>query len=103
MFEIGSLICAVAPSMNVLIFGRAIQGPYRHYYLNYRILTACKLTGIGGSGCNVAIMTIIAQIAHLDIRPVLLGSIDAIFGFASVIGPILGGMDIQSCQKFTYL
>lgn len=26
LFEIGSLICAVAPSMNVLIFGRAFQG-----------------------------------------------------------------------------
>ena len=26
VFEIGSLVCAVAPSMNVLIFGRALQG-----------------------------------------------------------------------------
>ena len=26
VFELGSLLCAVAPSVNVLIFGRAVAG-----------------------------------------------------------------------------
>lgn len=59
--------------MNVLIFGRAIQG-------------------VGGSGGFISILTIIAQISRLEIRPILLGSFGAVFGFASVFGPLLGGV-----------
>lgn len=30
VFEIGSLLCALAPSMDVLILGRAIQGKHNY-------------------------------------------------------------------------
>lgn len=73
VFEIGSLICAVAPNIDVLIFGRAIQG-------------------VGGSGGFIAILTIIAQVARIEIRPILLGSFGGVFGLASIFGPLLGGV-----------
>jgi EmrB/QacA subfamily drug resistance transporter len=72
LFEIGSLICGVAPSMNVLIFGRAFQG-------------------VGASGIFISILTILAQITKLEQRPLLFGSFGGVFALASVIGPLLGG------------
>ncbi|KAG8810908.1 hypothetical protein FRC17_002709 [Serendipita sp. 399] len=73
VFEIGSLICGVAPTMNVLIFGRAFQG-------------------IGASGMFVSILTILSQITRLEQRPLLFGSFGGVFALASVIGPLLGGV-----------
>lgn len=72
MFEIGSLVCAVAPSMNVLIFGRALQG-------------------VGGGGGFTTVITIVAEIAQLSVRPILMASFGATFGIAGVCGPIIGG------------
>ncbi|CAG8692218.1 10904_t:CDS:2, partial [Acaulospora colombiana] len=72
LFEIGSLICGIAPSMNVLIFGRAFQG-------------------IGSSGIFVSILTILSQITKLEQRPLLFGSFSGVWAVASVIGPLFGG------------
>lgn len=36
LFEIGSLICGVAPSIEVLIFGRAIQGTKFSFNLSFQ-------------------------------------------------------------------
>ncbi|KAG8797492.1 hypothetical protein FRC17_007729, partial [Serendipita sp. 399] len=73
IFESGSLICALAPNINVLIFGRAIQG-------------------VGGSGGYVSILTIISQMAKLELRPILLASFGGVFGIANIFGPLLGGV-----------
>lgn len=43
IFELGSLFCAVAPSVDFLIFGRAVAG-------------------LGGAGMWVSIMSIIARV-----------------------------------------
>jgi hypothetical protein len=48
--------------------------------------------GVGGSGGFISVLTIIAEIAPLALRPVLLGSFGAVFGIAGVVGPIVGGM-----------
>lgn len=48
IFEMGSLICAVSPTIGVLIFGRA-------------------LAGTGAAGIWVAVMAIIAQVCKSDI------------------------------------
>ncbi|KIM88878.1 hypothetical protein PILCRDRAFT_243404 [Piloderma croceum F 1598] len=71
-FEIGSLFCAVAPSVNFLIFGRAVAG-------------------IGGAGIFVSVLSIIGEVTRLEDRPKLFGSFGAVFGFSSVLGPLLGG------------
>jgi hypothetical protein len=48
--------------------------------------------GVGGSGGFISVLTIIAEIAPLALRPILLGSFGAVFGIAGVVGPIVGGM-----------
>ncbi|QRV80260.1 major facilitator superfamily transporter [Ceratobasidium sp. AG-Ba] len=72
LFEIGSLFCAVATTMEFLIFGRAFAG-------------------VGAAGIFVSVLSIIAQVTRLEQRPVLFGSFGAVFALASVIGPLLGG------------
>ncbi|KAG8708510.1 hypothetical protein FRC11_006416, partial [Ceratobasidium sp. 423] len=72
LFEIGSLFCGVAPSMDFLIFGRAVAG-------------------IGASGIYVANTVIIADITTLEQRPKFLGLFGIVLVLASIIGPIIGG------------
>lgn len=72
-FEIGSLICGVANSMPLLIFGRAFQG-------------------VGASGIFISILTLLSLISRLDQRPLLFGSFGGVFALASVVGPLLGGV-----------
>lgn len=40
----------------------------------------------------VSILSIIGEVTHLEDRPKLFGLFGAVFGFASVIGPLLGGV-----------
>ncbi|KAG8991828.1 hypothetical protein FRB93_002563 [Tulasnella sp. JGI-2019a] len=72
LFEVGSLICGVAPNINVLIFGRAIAG-------------------CGAAGIFVAVLAILARISRIEQRPVLFGLFGAVYALSSVIGPLLGG------------
>ncbi|KAI4250987.1 MAG: hypothetical protein LQ352_005138 [Teloschistes flavicans] len=73
IFEIGSLICGVAPNSTALIVGRAIAGA-------------------GGAGIASGAYTIIAISAPPKQRPAFTGLLGATYGTASVIGPLLGGV-----------
>ena len=73
IFEIGSIICAVANSMNMLIGGRAIQG-------------------VGGCGIMTCAFMICAEIVTDDKRPMLLSLNGSVFAVATVLGPIVGGV-----------
>lgn len=72
IFELGSVICGAAPSAEALIAGRAIAG-------------------LGAAGLGAGAYTIIAFAAPPKNRPAFTGIIGAAYGFASVIGPLLGG------------
>ncbi|KAI2636629.1 major facilitator superfamily domain-containing protein [Xylaria nigripes] len=72
LFELGSLVSAAAPSSTVFIVGRAVAG-------------------LGQAGiCSGSIM-ILTYSLPLRRRPIMFGAIGAIFGIASVAGPLLGG------------
>ncbi|KAJ3016809.1 UNVERIFIED_CONTAM: hypothetical protein HDU68_012013 [Siphonaria sp. JEL0065] len=72
VFEVGSLICAAAPTMETLILGRAIAG-------------------VGGGGIFSCVLIIISDIVSIQDRGKFQGMIGACFGLSSVIGPLIGG------------
>jgi MFS family permease len=73
VFEVGSLICAVAPNSVTLIVGRAI-------------------CGIGAAGLGTGAYTIIGFVAPPDKRAAYTGTVGMAYGIASVVGPLLGGV-----------
>ena len=72
VFEVGSLLCGVAPGATTLIVGRAIAG-------------------LGGSGVAVGVFTMLGFAASPEKRPQLLGFTGATYGIAAVLGPLIGG------------
>lgn len=72
IFELGSLICGVAPNSIALIIGRAVAG----------IVSA----GIFSGG-----LIIVAYSVPLEKRPTYIGTIASMYGIASVVGPLMGG------------
>lgn len=73
VFEIGSLLCGVAPNSTVLILGRAVAG-------------------MGAAGLGSGAYTIIAFCAPPSKRAAYTGLLGASYGVASVVGPLLGGV-----------
>lgn len=76
IFELGSLICAVAPNSIALIVGRAIAG-------------------VGSAGVFSGAYVLIATSVALPKRPSFNGIIGGVYGIASVVGPLLGGAFTQ--------
>ncbi|KAK6220660.1 hypothetical protein LQW54_002105 [Pestalotiopsis sp. IQ-011] len=72
IFEVGSLVCALAPNSNALIIGRVI-------------------TGTGGAGISAGAFLLITYLVPLASRPKYIGALGSVFGITSAIGPILGG------------
>lgn len=72
IFELGSLICAVAPNSTAFIVGRAIAG-------------------LGAAGIGTGAYIIIAFAAEPKKQPMFMGLLGASYGIASVVGPVLGG------------
>ena len=72
IFELGSLICGVAPNSTTLIVGRAIAG-------------------LGAAGIGSGSYTIIAFSASPRKRPLFTGIIGTSYGIAAVVGPLIGG------------
>ena len=72
IFIVGSLACALAPTMFWLIIARALQG-------------------LGGGGLMALAQTIIADIVSPRERGRYQGYIGAVFAASSVGGPVLGG------------
>lgn len=73
VFEIGSLLCGIAPDSTVLILGRAVAG-------------------MGAAGLGSGAYTIIAFCAPPSKRAAYTGLLGASYGVASVVGPLLGGV-----------
>lgn len=72
VFEVGSLVCATAPSSTAFIVGRAVAG-------------------MGTAGLFSGGIVILAYTLPLRQRPLGFGLIGGMWGIASVAGPLLGG------------
>ncbi|CAG8358991.1 unnamed protein product [Penicillium salamii] len=71
IFLVGSLICALAPKMNALVVGRAIQG-------------------LGGSGMGIMVNIIVSDMFSLRDRGLYLAITSLAWAVGSAIGPVLG-------------
>lgn len=73
LFELGSLVSAVAPSSVAFIIGRAIAG-------------------LGTAGIFSGSIVIMSYTLPLRRRPIMFGLFGGMWGIASVAGPLLGGV-----------
>jgi EmrB/QacA subfamily drug resistance transporter len=73
LFVLASALCGLANSIGWLVAWRAVQG-------------------IGAGGLMVTAMALIADIIPLRERGKYQGALGAVFGVATVIGPLLGGL-----------
>jgi len=76
LFMLGSVACALAPTMLILIVARAVQG-------------------LGGGGLISLAQTIIADIVSPKERSRYMVYISGVYMFASISGPLLGGYMAQ--------
>lgn len=72
VFELGSLIGAIAPSSEVLIVGRAIQG-------------------LGSAGILTGSFVVGTHSVRMAKRPVLFAGVGILYGVGALCGPLLGG------------
>ncbi|KIW12222.1 hypothetical protein PV08_09498 [Exophiala spinifera] len=72
VFTTGSVLCAVAHSMRVLLAGRSIQG-------------------VGGGGIIILSLVIFTDIVPLRSRPQYVGITQVAWAIGTCIGPVLGG------------
>jgi MFS family permease len=70
VFELGSLICGIAPTSTALIIGRAIAG-------------------LGSAGIFTGALVTIAHTVAREKRPMFFGLLGGMYGIASVAGPLV--------------
>jgi EmrB/QacA subfamily drug resistance transporter len=86
LFLLGSALCGQARSMTFLIIARAIQG-------------------LGGGGVFPIGLTIVGEIYSLEQRARMQGLFSGVWGFASIVGPLAGGIitDLLSWRWVFYV
>jgi len=76
LFAVGSLLCGLSPSMELLVAARALQG-------------------LGAGSVLPLTMTIFGDLYEVEVRTKLQGAFSLVWGVSSVIGPLTGGVIVQ--------
>lgn len=77
IFELGSIVCAVAQNGETLIFGRALQGA-------------------GGAGMASGSFVMVAFTAPPKYQPAFFGTMGGTYAISAFVGPLLGGVFTES-------
>jgi MFS family permease len=72
LFEVGSVLCGAAPSMNTLIVGRVIAG-------------------MGGTGLYLGVLNHISAFTTREERGTYINGIGFVWGVGACLGPVIGG------------
>lgn len=80
LFELGSLICGVAPNSTTLIIRRAIAG-------------------LGSAGMFSGALVTFAYTVEVERRPVFFSALGGMYGLASVAGPLVRSRPIERFKK----
>ncbi|KAF7881616.1 uncharacterized protein EAF02_006304 [Botrytis sinoallii] len=83
LFVVGSIICGAAPNMTALIFGRVIGG-------------------VGGTGMYLGALTLISVNTSPKETTEYMGYLALVWGFGSVIGPLIGGAFTDSSATWRW-
>ncbi|KAK4188524.1 major facilitator superfamily-domain-containing protein [Podospora australis] len=73
LFELGSLLCGVAPNSMCLIVGRAIAG-------------------VGCAGILTGSFVVVSVAIPMHLRPIFMAVVGLMFGIGASVGPLLGGV-----------
>ncbi len=84
VFAVGSLLAAAATSFPLLLAGRAVQA-------------------FGAGGLLPVAAAVVAETVPLERRGRTLGLIGAVFGFAFLLGPVLGGLLLPFSWRWLFL
>jgi EmrB/QacA subfamily drug resistance transporter len=79
VFLLGSVLCALAPSMELLIAARAVQG-------------------LGAGGLMTLVATLAGDLFPGEERPKIQGLISTVWGIASVLGPLAGSIIVSNAS-----
>ncbi len=77
VFLFGGLLCGIAPTLETLIAGRFVQG-------------------LGGGALIVVSMAVVADVLPPRERGRAQGTLSSVFGFSTVVGPLIGGALVQA-------
>lgn len=77
IFELGSLLCALAPTSNALVAGRAVAG-------------------FGASGVFAGGFVLLMTIIPLHKRAIWTGTMSSTFAISSIVGPVIAGAFTQN-------
>ena len=72
VFELGSLLAALAPSSKALIVGRAVQG-------------------LGSAGILTGSFVVSTHVVRMQTRPILFAGVGILYAVGALAGPLLGG------------
>ncbi len=73
LFVVGSVICAISPSMGVFLMGRLLQG-------------------LGGGLLTALAYTTISQVFPANLHPRAIAMLSGVWGIAALSGPLVGGI-----------
>ena len=73
LFVVGSVICAVSPSMGVFLVGRLLQG-------------------LGGGLLTALAYTTISRVFTANLHPRAIAMLSGVWGIAALCGPLVGGI-----------